>query len=102
MTGVTNAIQMKLDGGGKKLGCQNMNLKLRTEYNMCAPKKIVSDRIWELDPDGLQSRKVWKESKRSFVCNETNYLFSLDGHDKMMGSQKSTFQLATYGCLDTL
>ena len=28
-------------------------------------------------------------------------MHSLDGHDKMMGYQNSTFPLAIYGCLDT-
>lgn len=28
-------------------------------------------------------------------------MFSVDGHDKLMGFQNSTFPLAVYGCIDT-
>ena len=101
---VVNAVQMELQGVGQKLGYRNMNLKLRTEHNICVPRKLVGEIMWELDPDGVQSRNVWKKKnlpKRPFLCDGPNWLFSLDGHDKMMGYQNSTFSLAIYGCLDT-
>ena len=31
----------------------------------------------------------------------TNWVHSLDGHDKLMGYQNSTYPLAVYGCLDS-
>jgi len=101
---VVNAVQMELRGGGQKLGYRNINLKLRTEHNICVPRILVGEIMWELDPDGVKSGRVWKKKnlpKRTFVCDSPNWLFSLDGHDKMMGYQNSTFPPAIYGCLDT-
>ena len=34
-------------------------------------------------------------------CQGPNWVHSLDGHDKLMGYQNSTFPLAIYGCLDS-
>ena len=31
----------------------------------------------------------------------TNWVHPLDGHDKLMGYQNSTYPLAVYGCLDS-
>ena len=81
-----------------------MNLKLRTEHNICVPRKQVSDVMYDLDPDGMEGSKMWKKAKppkKRFVSDGPSWVFSLDGHDKMMGYQNSTFPLAIYGCLDT-
>lgn len=42
-----------------------------------------------------------KKAKGNFTTNGTNWVHSLDGHDKLMGYQNSTFPLAIYGCIDT-
>eukprot|EP00795_Rhopilema_esculentum_P011687 gene11687-4_t len=101
---VIDAVQAELDGGGQTLGYRSMNLKLRNEYGIFVPRKLVSDIMWDIDPEGVEARKLRKNKKgmkRPFICDGPNQLFSLDGHDKMMGFQNSTFPLAIYGCLDT-
>lgn len=59
----------------------------------------------ELDPDGLEVRgcvgEKRKRKKGNFTSKGPNWVHSLDGHDKLMGYQNSTFPLAIYGCLDT-
>ena len=55
--------KIELDGGGQRLGYRNMNLKLRTEHNICVPRKLVSDAMSDLDCDGVKGRKVWKKAK---------------------------------------
>ena len=42
-----------------------------------------------------------KKKKGNFTTRGANWVHSLDGHDKLMGYQNSTFPLAIYGCLDT-
>ncbi|KAK6173659.1 hypothetical protein SNE40_017071 [Patella caerulea] len=57
-----------------------------------------------LDPAGLRNRTVGvkvKKTKDCFVSKGPNWVHSIDGHDKLMGYQNSTFPLAIYGCLDT-
>ncbi|KAM7427620.1 hypothetical protein ABFA07_021268 [Porites harrisoni] len=61
--------------------------------------------MMELDPEGLEARggigAKKKRQKGNFTTRGTNWVHSLDGHDKLMGYQNSTFPLAIYGCLDT-
>ena len=59
----------------------------------------------ELDPEGLEARGgvggKKKQQKGHFTTKGPNWVHSLDGHDKLMGYQNSTFPLAIYGCIDT-
>ena len=61
--------------------------------------------MYELDPEGLESRgdtgKKQRRKKGSFTSKGPNWVHSMDGHDKLMGFQNSTFPLAVYGCIDT-
>ena len=101
---VIDAVQAELRGGWQRLGYRSMNLKLRNEHNIFLPRKLVSDIMWDLDPQGVEARKLRKKKrsmKKPFICDGPNWLSSLNGHDKMMGFQNSTFPLALYGCLDT-
>ena len=58
----------------------------------------------DVDIEGLRQRQPRfkrKKEKGTFTAVGPNLVVSLDGHDKLMGFQKSTFPLAIYGCLDT-
>ncbi|KAJ7384822.1 hypothetical protein OS493_019499 [Desmophyllum pertusum] len=46
---------------------------------------------------------IKKEKKRKghFISKGTDLVHFLDGHDKLMSYQNSTFPLAVYGCIDT-
>ena len=105
LTDVVSAVEKELKGPGKLLGYRALNHKLRTEHAICVPRKLVSDVQWDLDPEGVESRDVKKKKKKRpkkpFISDGPNWTFSLDGHDKLMGFQNSTFPIAVYGCLDT-
>ena len=49
----------------------------------------------------MVSEQRKKRKKGTFSSKGSNFVHSLDGHDKMMGYQNSTFPLAVYGCIDT-
>ena len=101
---IRTAVEKELEGPGKLLGYRAMNHKLRTEHHVCAPRNLVAEIVWDMDPEGVELRSVKKRKKipkKPFVSDGPNWTFSLDGHDKMMGFQNSTFPLAIYGCLDT-
>ena len=61
--------------------------------------------MYELDPDGLKARsRVGAKKKRkkgNFTTRGSNWVHSLDGYDKLMGYQNSSFPLAIYGCVNT-
>ena len=102
---VREAVQKELNGPGKLLGYRAMHKKIRQEYNLFVPRDAVHNIMYELDPEGLESRgdigKKQRRKKGSFTSNGQNWVHSLDGHDKLMGFRNSTFPLAVYGCIDT-
>ena len=59
--------------------------------------------MYDTYPDLLENRRLGLKKKRTkhFTTKGPNWVFSVDGHDKLMGYQNSTFPLAIYGCVDT-
>ena len=101
---VKSAVRKELDGPGKLLGYRAMHNKLRQEYLLNVPRNLVHAVMFDLDPEGLESRcpTVKKgKAKGHFSTKGTNWVHSMDGHDKLMGYQNSTFPLAIYGSIDT-
>ena len=101
---VVNAVEAELNGPGQLLGYRALHKKVRQEHGLNVPRDMVYAALLGLDPEGLESRKVSIKNKRKKVCFTTrgpNWVHSLDGHNKLMGFQSSTFPLAIYGSIDT-
>ena len=102
---VRDAVHNELDGPGKLLGYRAMHKKIRQEYGLKVTRDKVYEVMTELDPEGLKARGgigVKKQRRKgNFSSKGPNWIHSLDGHDKLMGYQCSTFPLAIYGCIDT-
>lgn len=101
---VREVVKKELEGPGKLLGYRAMHKKVRQEHNLLVTRDAVYDVMYDLDPDGLKARGpvgVNKQRKKgNFTSKGPNWVHSLDGHDKLMGYQNSTFPLAVYGCID--
>ena len=99
------AVGKELNGPGKLLGYRAMHKKIRQEYDLNVTRDKVYDVMYELDPEGLQLRggvgAKKQRKKGKFTTRGSNWVHSLDGHNKLMGYQNSMFPLAIYGCLDT-
>ena len=101
---VREAVKEELHGPGKLLGYRAMQKKLRQEHDLNVPRDLVHAVMYDLDPDGLEARKLdvkKKKPKGHFSSKGPNFVHSVDGHDKLMGYQNSTYPLAIYGCIDT-
>ena len=103
---VKRAIQKELEKPGLLLGHRAMHKKVRQEHNLNVPRDLVHAVMVELHPEGLQERrgvgiKKINRGKGNFTTKGPNWVHSLDGHDKLMGYQNSTFPLAVYGCIDS-
>ena len=101
---VKSAVRKELDGPGKLLGHRAMHNKIRQEYLLNVPRNLVHAVMFDLDPEGLEARcPTMKKGKTKghFSTKGTNWVHSMDGHDKLMGYQNSTFPLAIYGSIDT-
>ena len=97
-------VRKELNGPGAMLGYRAMTQKMRQKYELKVPRALVHNLMFELDPDGLARRASGakkRKAKGHFVILGPNWTYSLDGHDKMMGYQNSTFPIAIYGCIDT-
>ena len=102
---VVDAVKQKLAGPGKHLGIRPMNNKLRQKHAIKVPRDLVHAAMTDLDPEGVAKRgvgfKQQKGMKGNFTTSGTNWVYSLDGHAKLMGYQRGTFPIAIYGCIDT-
>ena len=97
-------IRQELNGPGRLLGYRAMHLKLRQKFGIKVPRDHVYELMHLVNPELLQNRQPCFKKKRKkthFVTKGPDWVFSLDGHDKLMGYQNSTFPLAIYGCIDT-
>jgi hypothetical protein len=60
--------------------------------------------MFDLDEEGLAARcpiRKKRKPKGHFTTKGVNWVYYMDGHDKLMGYKNSTFPLAVYGCIDT-
>ena len=99
---VKAAIREELRGPGQLLGNRAMHQKVKQVHMLPVPRDLVYDVMFDVDPKGLQDRAFGKRkrAKGHFHSPGVNWVHSLDGHDKLMGYQNSTFPIAIYGCMD--
>ena len=100
------AVNEELEGPGQRLGYRAIQKKIRQEHGLNVPRDLVEALICDLDPEGLEAcggvgTKKKHREKGVFTTKGSNWVCSLDGHDKLMGYQNSTFPLAVYGCIDS-
>ena len=101
---VRTAVATELDGPGVLLGYRAMQKKLRQVHMLNVPRELVHNVMYELDPEGLEGRRLGKKEKKKkgkFVSKGPDMVHSLDRHDKLMGYQNNTYPLAIYACIDT-
>ena len=100
---VKEAVKKELEGPGKLLGYRGMHKKIRQKYDMLVTRDQVYDVMYDLDPEGLAARggvgaKKVRRKKGNFSSRGPNWVHSLDGHDKLMGYQNSTFPVQYRYC----
>ena len=95
---VEEAVTREMDGPGRLLGYRAMQKKLRQVHELRVPRDLVHAVMYNMDPVPCFKKK---QKKRHFTTRGTNWVHSLDGHDKLMIFQNNTFPIAVYGCIDT-
>ena len=101
---VKNAVRKECNGPGQLLGYRALQLKIRQIHGLNVPRDLVYAAMTDVSPEGLANRLPRFKEKRKkgrFSSVGPNWVFSFDGHDKLMGYQNHTFPLAIYGCIDT-
>lgn len=92
---VKDAVAQELRGPGKLLGYRAMHKKVRQEHGLNVPRDLVHAAMYDLDPEGLENRAVGakrKKPKGRFTTKGSNWVHSVDGHDKMMGYRIAHFR----------
>ena len=101
---VEDAVKQEMQGPRKLLGCRALHKKLRQVHDLNVPRDLVYVVLYNVDPDALTERAPQykkKKAKGNFISRGPNWVHSLDGHNKLIGYQNSTFPIAVYGCMDT-
>ena len=83
---VKTAVLEQMSWTGELLGYQAMQLELRQCHKLNVPRDLVYAVMTDIDPDIKQ-----KKRKKNFISAGPNWVVSIDGHDKLMGYQNSTF-----------
>jgi hypothetical protein len=86
---VIQAVETDLKGPGRLLGYRAMHKKIRQEHGLNVTRDQIYDVLYELCPEGLEERDgvggKKQRKKGNFATKGTNWVHSLDGHDKVMG-----------------
>ena len=96
------AVKEQLEGPGQLLMYRAMVQKMRQQHDLKIPRHLVHSVMQELVEESLRNwRPGVKKRKGHFVSIGPKWTMSMDGHDKFLGFQNSTFPLAIYGAIDT-
>ena len=68
-------------------------------YELNDTWSILLYMTWILKVAKLEALKG-RKAKGHFTTKGSNFVHSIDGHDKLMGYQNSMYRLAIYGCID--
>ena len=91
---VNNAVQKELDASGVNLGYSRIWASLKRQ-NILVRKKDVRKAILELNAEGVQQRRRRKLVSRIYRNLGPNYIWHIDGHDKL-----KPFGFSVHGCID--
>ena len=87
-------IKRRLNSSNRSLGYRSLHLALRN-CGIATDRETVRIILKELDPQGVATRKQNRLQRRKYVNNGPNYLWHLDGYDKI-----KPFGFAIHGCID--
>ena len=81
-----------------------MHHKTKQVHGLNVTRDQVYAAMTDVDPEGLENRKPIlkkKKMKGTFSSVRPNWVLLMDGLDRLMGYQSTTFTLTVYGCMDT-
>lgn len=92
---VRNAIRAELRGPGQLFGYRTMWLALQQKHKLRVKRDDVMRLLQELNPQGTEQRTRRRFVRRSYHSLGPNYLWHVDGYDKL-----KPFGFAISGCID--
>lgn len=87
-------IERELAGSGCFVGYRNMWARLR-KRGMQVERERVMKLLRDIDPEGVESRKRKRLRRRVYHAKGPNYIWHIDGHDKL-----KPYGFSIHGCID--
>ena len=91
---VQAAVRKELEGSGSSIGYRRVWDHLRRN-GIIAPRYDIRKIILNLDPTGVELRKRRRLTRRKYRNPGPNYVWHIDGHDKL-----KPFGFSIHGCID--
>ena len=89
------AVEREFEGSGSLIGYQQMHQRLRIDYGLVVSRETVRLTLKTLDPSGVERRSQHKLKRRSYSAKGPNFIWHLDGYDKL-----KPFGLCIHGAID--
>lgn len=89
------AVLTELSASGCCLGYRTLHTRLQQIYGLHIKQKTVLQLLNILDPIGIEQRKKHRLRRRRYTVPGPNFLWHLDGYDKL-----KPFGFAIHGCID--
>ena len=89
------AVEQELEGSGSLIGYWQMHQRLQIDYGLVVSKETARLTLKTLDPSGVERRSQHKLKWRSYSAKGPNFIWHLDGYDKL-----KPFGLCIHGSID--
>ena len=92
---VVDAVEEELRGSGSLLGYRAMHQRLLNQYGIITTREVVRHVLKVFDPEGVEHRLRHRLRRRIYRCKGPNYLWHIDGYDKL-----KPFGFCIHGAID--
>jgi hypothetical protein len=80
---IINAIESELRSSGSSIGYRQMHQRLTANYGLFINRETVRKALKLLDPDGVACRSKHKLRRRMYRAKGPNFIWHIDGYDKL-------------------
>ena len=91
---IFEAVRDEISGSGGDIGYRRVHKALKSKGYICR-RDDVSQIFKQLNPDSVKLRKRRRLQRRRYVADGPNFVWHLDGHDKL-----KPFGFSIHGCID--
>ena len=92
---VVEAVEEELRGSGSLLGYRAMRQRLINQHRLVTTREVVRHVLRVFDPEGVEHRSQHRLRRRIYRCKGPNYLWYIDGYDKL-----KPFGFCIHGAID--
>ena len=92
---IVRVIENELKGSGSIIGYRAMHQRLTVQYGLNVTRNTVRQVLKILDPEGVNARSRHRMRRRLYTAKEPNYLWHIDGYDKL-----KPFGFCIHGAID--